>query len=187
MKNKILIIPIAIAISVLVISFAIIGLHEPRGKMTRTEFLDAEPMKNRFLDWINESRAEKSLHAINMDGKLSDIAYQEAVRIVNADSEEFEKITNEDVDEVVKSHGYACIDNDGNLATVNGVAFGSPHTRYPDDMEPFVQYYMNFVLSDPVNSEIIFHPDVSKVGIGIAMSTEKFYILQYFCGGNDEN
>lgn len=187
MKNKILITSIAVAISFLVVSFAIIGIHESRQPMTRTEFLDAEPMKNRFLDWINENRAEKSLRAMDMDKELSDIAYREAVRIANADPEEFEKITNEDVDEVVKSYGYTCVDSDGKPANVNGVAFGSPHTRYPDDMEPFIEHYMNFSTSDPNNYETIFHHNASKIGIGIAMSAEKFYVLQYVCGEKNED
>ena len=187
MKNKIIVIPIIIAILFLGISFAVIGLHEQRQPLTRTEFIDAEPMKNRFLDWINQNRAEKNLHAINMDAQLSEIAYKEAVKIANADSVELEKIRHQDDNKVVKSYGYDCTGNDNNPARVHGVAFASEHTRYPDELEPFVKYYMNFVISDPEPSGIIFHPNASKIGIGIAMSTEKFYVLQFICGGENED
>lgn len=93
MKNKIIIISIGIAILFLGISFAVIGLHESREPMTRTEFIDAEPMKNRFLDWINQNRAEKNLSAMNMDAKLSEIAYKEAVKIANADTVEYDEMS----------------------------------------------------------------------------------------------
>ncbi|MCV0367302.1 MAG: hypothetical protein K5798_08600 [Nitrosopumilus sp.] len=46
---------------------------------------------------------------------------------------------------------------------------------------------MNFSISDPNNYETIFHPNASKIGIGIIMSAEKFYVLQYVCGVEDEN
>lgn len=67
------------------------------------------------------------------------------------------------------------------------MAFASEHTRYPDELEPFVKYYMDQVISEPESFGIIFSPDASKICIGIAMSTEKFYVLQYVCGIENEN
>ncbi|BDQ31499.1 hypothetical protein NZNM25_04950 [Nitrosopumilus zosterae] len=50
-----------------------------------------------------------------------------------------------------------------------------------------MNYYVIFSISDPNNYETIFHPNASKIGIGITMSAEKFYVLQYVCGVEDEN
>ncbi|KAF6246356.1 hypothetical protein C6990_09520 [Nitrosopumilus sp. b3] len=182
MNNKIIIISVIVAILFLGFSFAVIGLTDSREPLTRTEFIDAEPMKNRFLDWINQNRAEKNLSAINMDAKLSEIAYKEALRIANANSTEYAEIVSQDENDVVKSYGYGCVGNDNNPATVRGVAFASEHTRYPGELEPFVKYYMNQVVSESESYGIIFSPDASKIGMGIAMSAEKFYVLQYVCG-----
>jgi len=182
MRNKIIAISIVIAVAFLGISFGTIGLHETREPMTRTEFIDAEPMKNRFLDWINENRAKKGLRAINMDAELSDIAYKHAVKIANADPIEYEKILNQDEKDVIASYGYQCTGNENESGSVRAVAFASEHTRYPDELKPFVEYYMKLTVSDDEPYRIIFDPNASKIGIGIAMSTEKFYVLQFVCG-----
>lgn len=180
MKTKFIVILVAVALGFLVLSFSVIGLVGERGSLTRSEFMDTELFKIRILDWINQERAKNGLSALNLDEQLSDIAYSEAVKIANSDSDEYEKIINQNETAVVESYGHSCVSEDGNDSAVTGIMFSSDHTRFRQ-VEPVVNWYLSQTVQDKPVYEKLFDPEFETIGIGISMSTEKFYVLQYLC------
>lgn len=164
----------------MIMSFSIVSLTGDRGSVTRSEFMDTELFKTRILDWINQERARNELSGINLDQTLSDIAYNEAVKIANADINEYEILISRNDTNVVNSYGYQCPNNDDKTKKFFGILSASEHIKFYK-VEPVVNWYLSQSMNHQESKELILNADFKTTGIGIAMSTEKFYVLQFFC------
>lgn len=122
----------------------------------------------------------EGLGGVNLDQNLSDIAYKEGVKIANADPDEYKILINRNDTIVVNSYGYQWTNKDDNTTEIFGILSESEHIKF-HQIEPVVNWYLSQSIEHKKSKELILNPDFETTGLGIAMSTEKFYVLQFFC------